>query len=345
MSEHSNVISDPSDAKREPSGLISEPLLQVRALGAAFGPVRVLEDVSFDLHPGETLGLVGESGSGKSTLARVILRLIPAARGEVSWRGHNLLSCSAAQMRAHRRELQMVFQDPLASLDPRMTVGEILAEPLKIFEAGLSAGARRLRIDAMLTRVGLVTGMAGRYPHEFSGGQCQRIGIARAMMLNPKLLICDEPVSSLDVSIQGQIVNLLIDLQREFGMAMLFISHNLAVVRHLSHRVLVMYRGRLVEIAPRDALFAAPLHPYTRALLGAVPSLIPARRTVSAPSIEQAPPTSIETPSSLAAAAGCVFRERCPHAIPLCETTAPPLEEITGQHWAACHLYRSLSDS
>jgi len=338
MSEPSHVMSEPSNVMREPSSVIGEPLLQVRELGVAFGPVTVLQDVSFDLHAGETLGLVGESGSGKSTLARAILRLVPAAQGEVVWRGRNLLSCSAPQMRAYRRDLQIVFQDPLASLNPRMTVGETLAEPLKIFEAGLSPHARRLRIGAMLERVGLSAGMVGRYPDEFSGGQCQRIGIARAMMLHPKLLICDEPVSSLDVSIQGQIVNLLLDLQRDFGMAMLFISHNLAVVRHLSHRVLVMYLGRLVEIAPRDVLFAAPVHPYTRALLAAVPSLTPAPRT------EQAPPIPIEAASSPPAAAGCVFRERCPHAIPLCATTAPPLEEITGQHWAACHRSRSLSD-
>jgi len=313
-----------------------EPLLRVRQLGVAFGPATVLQDVSFDLHAGETLGLVGESGSGKSTLARAILRLIPAAQGEVAWRGQNLSTCSAAQMRAHRRDLQIVFQDPLASLNPRMTVGEILAEPLKIFEPGLAGAARRQRIDAMLERVGLRAGMAGRYPHEFSGGQCQRIGIARAMMLHPKLLICDEPVSSLDVSIQGQIVNLLLDLQRDFGMAMLFISHNLAVVRHLSHRVLVMYLGRLVEIAPRDVLFAEPLHPYTRALLAAVPSLTPA------PRLEPVPLTPVEAASPQPAAAGCAFRERCPHAIPLCATTTPPLEEIAGRHWVACHRSREF---
>lgn len=327
MSGPSNVVSDPSN-------ITSEPLLRVRQLAVAYGPLTVLQDVSFDLSAGETLGLVGESGSGKSTLARAILRLVPATHGEVAWRGRNLSSCSGAEMRQLRRNLQIVFQDPLASLNPRMTVGEILAEPLKIFEAALSARARQRQIGAMLDRVGLSAAMAGRYPHEFSGGQCQRIGIARAMMLHPKLLVCDEPVSSLDVSIQGQIVNLLLDLQRDLGTAMLFISHNLAVVRHLSHRVLVIYRGRPVEIAPRDALFAAPVHPYTRALLAAVPSLTPAQRTVQAPPI----PSEASSPP----AAGCVFRDRCAYALALCAVTAPPLEEAAAQHWVACHRSREL---
>ncbi len=250
------------------------PLLQVRDLRVEFGRHAVLSDVTFDLFAGETLGLVGESGSGKSTLARAILRLVRASQGSVLWIGQDLLSCERPALRRLRRDLQIVFQDPLASLDPRMMVGETIAEPLRIFERGLDARARRGRVGAMLERVGLNAGMMSRYPHEFSGGQCQRIGIARAMILNPKLLICDEPVSSLDVSVQGQIVNLLLDLQRDAGTAMLFISHNLAVVRHLSHRIMVMYAGRLVEIASCDALFAAPRHPHTRALLAAVPSPI-----------------------------------------------------------------------
>ena len=229
-----------------------------------------MDDVGFDIAPGEVLGLVGESGSGKSTLARALLRLVPAARGTVSFRGTDLLHCSGKALRRLRRDMQIVFQDPLASLDPRMSVGETLAEPLEIFEPALGARERRTRVDEMLERVGLPSSVAGRYPHEFSGGQCQRIGIARAMMPRPKLLVCDEPVSSLDVSVQGQIVNLLSDLQRDLGTAMLFISHNLAVVRHLSHRVMVMHAGRIVEIATREELFAAPVHPYTRALLAAV---------------------------------------------------------------------------
>ena len=261
---------------------MSAPLLEVRSLRVEYDADRrlfarrrfsALEDVSFELHAGETLGLVGESGSGKSTLARALLRLIPAAGGEVLWRGEDLLRLGRRPLRERRRDLQIVFQDPYASLDPRMTVAEILAEPLRIFEPAAGRRERGARIERMLERVGLARWILGHYPHEFSGGQCQRIGIARAMISGPSLLVCDEPVSSLDVSIQGQIVNLLADLQRETGMAMLFISHNLAVVRHLSHRVLVMHRGRLVEVATRDALFTAPAHPYTRSLLAAIPTI------------------------------------------------------------------------
>jgi oligopeptide transport system ATP-binding protein len=303
-----------------------EPLLKVRNLSVRFGAASVLQDVNFDLFAGETLGLVGESGSGKSTLARALLRLVPVSEGEVLWRGRNLADCDAAQMRDQRRELQIVFQDPLSSLNPRMTAGQILAEPLKIFERALSARERQLRIDAMLERVGLGAAAARRYPHEFSGGQCQRIGIARAMMLNPKLLVCDEPVSSLDVSIQGQIVNLLLDLQRDFGIAMLFISHNLAVVRHLSHRVMVIYLGRLVEIAPRDTLFAAPVHPYTRGLLAAA----------SGVALTAAEPPATEMPS------GCVYRDRCPHAQDACAEAQPALEPLSPEHLVACRRARDL---
>jgi oligopeptide transport system ATP-binding protein len=261
-----------------------DPLLRVRDLSVSFRGHAAVRGVSFDLFAGETLGLVGESGSGKSTLARAVLRLEPVAHGTVLWRGDNLLTCSAAALRSRRRDLQIIFQDPLASLNPRMPVGETIAEPLRIFEPGLTAGARQARVKEMLERVGLSAAMMRRYPHEFSGGQCQRIGIARAMILAPKLLICDEPVSSLDVSIQGQIINLLLDLQRDAGTAMLFISHNLAVVRHLSHRIMVMYSGSIVEVASREALFAAPVHPYTRALLAAVPSLTPGPHAVRPPS-------------------------------------------------------------
>lgn len=246
--------------------------LEVQNLNVHFGAYCAVQDVSFELRPGETLGLVGESGSGKSTLARAILRLIPVTSGQVLVHGDDFLACSAKELRRRRRHLQIVFQDPLASLNPRMSIGNALAEPLKIHEPSLSVGMRHERVAGMLERVGLTCDMAQRYPHEFSGGQCQRIGIARAMILRPAILICDEAVSSLDVSIQGQIVNLLVDLQTELGTSILFISHNLAVVRHLSHRVLVIYRGRLVEVAECDALFASPAHPYTRALLAAVPN-------------------------------------------------------------------------
>jgi oligopeptide transport system ATP-binding protein len=252
---------------------MSEPLLRVRGLGVRFGAQVALDEVSFEIAAGETVGLVGESGSGKSTLARSVLRLIPVARGAVRFEGVDILACPRGALRRLRRDLGVVFQDPLASLDPSMRVGRILGEPLAIFEPALSAPERAARVARMLERVGLAGSASHRYPHEFSGGQCQRIAIARAMMLRPKLLICDEPVSALDVSIQGQIVNLLADLQRESGTAILFISHNLAVVRHLSHRIMVLYRGRIIETAACDTLFAAPVHPYTRALLAAVPDL------------------------------------------------------------------------
>ncbi len=334
---------------------MTEALLEVRNLRVQFGEFAALEDVSFELGAGETVGLVGESGSGKSTLARALLRLIPASGGTVAWRGVDLLSCDAATLRPLRRDLQIVFQDPLASLDPRMTVGETLAEPLQIFERALSAQARAARIGDMLARVGLAPGMIHRYPHEFSGGQCQRIGIARAMMLRPKLLICDEPVSSLDVSVQGQIVNLLLDLQLEFGTAMLFISHNLAVVRHLSHRILVLYLGRLVEVAARDALFAAPVHPYTRALLAAVPDptrsqtrvspVAPADgRRIAGEELSAATGASAGAADGAAggAAGGCAFRSRCAYAEPLCALAAPVLEQVAAEHAVACHRRREL---
>jgi oligopeptide transport system ATP-binding protein len=312
----------------DPAGT-GDLLLSVRDLRVEFGSRAAVWDVEFDLHAGETLGLVGESGAGKSTLARAILRLVRACKGSIVWRSQDLRLCGTADLRRVRRDLQIVFQDPLASLDPRMTIGESIAEPLRIFEPGLKAPARKARIGTMLERVGLAADMIGRYPHEFSGGQCQRIGIARAMILSPMLLICDEPVSSLDVSIQGQIVNLLLDLQRDAGTAMLFISHNLAVVRHLSHRVLVMYSGTLVEIAPRDILFAAPIHPDTRSLLAAVTR-------------DPMPPAPAEAPSLQAVAAGCPFRDRCGYALAVCAARVPPLEVVAMGHSVACHRAREL---
>jgi oligopeptide transport system ATP-binding protein len=325
-----------------------KPLLRVTDLRVEFGAHAAVSDVSFDLLAGETVGLVGESGSGKSTLARAILRLVHASQGSVVWRGQDLLSCDGATLRRLRRDLQIVFQDPLASLNPRMTIGETIAEPLHIFEPGLDARARRGRVGGMLERVGLTADMMGRYPHEFSGGQCQRIGIARAMILNPKLLICDEPVSSLDVSIQGQIVNLLLDLQREAGTAMLFISHNLAVVKHLSHRILVMYSGRLVEFAARDALFATPIHPYTRTLLSSVPSPIPSPSPVASPASVPVPARALPSHAELTGApsmiAGCAFRDRCAYALAVCATTVPPLEEAVPGHWVACHRSQEMRE-
>ena len=239
-----------------------------------------------------------------------------------------MLTCDADTLRAQRRDLQIVFQDPLASLDPRMIIGDAVAEPLRIYQPELSAAARQRQVGAMLERVGLKSSAAARYPHEFSGGECQRIGIARAMILRPRILICDEAVSSLDVSVQGQIVNLLLDMQEESGVAMLFISHNLAVVRHMSHRVLVMYAGRLVEIAAGDELFAAPVHPYTRALLDSVPQFNAAPRAAAA---------TLDYPAAAQPqGGGCAYRNRCRHALPICDTR-PPLALVGAGHWAACH--------
>jgi oligopeptide transport system ATP-binding protein len=257
-----------------PPSTLTAALLEARGLGVDFAGRRVLDEVSFGIGPQETLGLVGESGAGKSTLARAVLKLIPASRGTIRWCGADLATLGAASLRARRRDFQMIFQDALASLDPRMSVGEILAEPLRIFEPHKGATERNAEAAVMLERVGLPDSARRRYPHEFSGGQCQRIGIARAMMLRPRLLVCDEPVSSLDVSIQGQIVNLLADLQSDLGTSLLFISHNLAVVRQLSHRVMVLEAGRIVETADCETLFTAPAHPYTRALLASVPDRV-----------------------------------------------------------------------
>ena len=310
------------------------PLLKVRDLQLRFGSHAVLRGVNFELFAGETVGLVGESGSGKSTLARVILQLLRPAQGGVEFQGLNLLESSAKTLRRQRRNLQIVFQDPLASLNPRMRIGDAIGEPLRIFEPAQSASVRRGKVAAMLEKVGLSAAMAERYPHEFSGGQCQRVGIARATILNPRLLICDEVVSSLDASIQGQIVNLLLDLQRDTGMAMLFISHNLAVVRHFSHRVLVMYLGRLVEIAACDTLFQKPAHPYTRALLAAVP------RIPNAADAPLAAPEQFAAESS--ADAACAFYGRCPYRLPLCASHDPPLAEVVAGHWAACHRSHEL---
>ncbi|MBT8142826.1 MAG: ATP-binding cassette domain-containing protein, partial [Gammaproteobacteria bacterium] len=239
-----------------------------------FGEPRILkavDGVSFSLKPGETLGVVGESGCGKSTLARGILGLVPVTDGVVTMLSDNLTDLSKKAMRAKRQDLQVIFQDPLASLNPRMTVGNIIAEPLQIYFPDLSKAERVAKVKTVMAKVGLLPNQINRYPHEFSGGQCQRIGIARALILEPKLIICDEPVSALDVSIQAQIINLLMDLQQEMGLSLIFIAHDLSVVRHISHRVLVMYLGRAVEVADRDDLYRKPLHPYTQALISAVP--------------------------------------------------------------------------
>jgi oligopeptide transport system ATP-binding protein len=322
---------------------MNEPLLSVRDLSVEFkvrrhgllgrgALLRAVDGVSFDLAAGETLGIVGESGCGKSTLGRAVLRLLTPAAGRVLWLGQDLAALSGEALRQRRREMQVIFQDPLAALNPRMTVGEIVAEPLRTFEPGLSADAVRRRVEAAMERVGLLPRQRNRYPHEFSGGQCQRIGIARAMILNPRLIICDEPVSALDASIQAQIVNLLMRLQRESGLALLFISHNLSVVRHISHRILVLYLGRVAELGDSRALCQAPRHPYTQALISAVP--------IPDPDLERARQRMLLTgdlPSPLDPPSGCAFRTRCPRATAICAAERPELRDIAPGQSAACH--------
>ncbi len=303
--------------------------------------LHALDDVSLELRPGEALGVVGESGSGKSTLVRAALQLIPPHAGCVTWMGRNLAALPARELKHLRRDLQIVFQDPLASLDPRMMIGAIVAEPLEIHEPQLAAAARERRVAQMLARVGLEAGMAARYPHELSGGQCQRVGIARAMILGPRLLVCDEPVSALDVSVQAQILDLLAGLKSEHGMSILLVSHNLAVVRRLCDRVLVLYRGRMMELADSSILFSRPLHPYTRELLDAVPVVDPdvQPRRLALTRVREAPRTQGED-----GPAGCVFRGRCPHAIAECAARVPPWEAAPGGGRVACHRFREVLD-
>ena len=297
-----------------------------------YTPLKAVDGVSFTLNEGETLGIVGESGCGKSTLGRAILQLIKPTDGQVLFMGSDLTGVGAEIVRQKREEMQIVFQDPLASLNPRMNVGDIIAEPLTVYRPKLSKEERKELVRDMMAKVGLLPQMINRYPHEFSGGQCQRIGIARAMILKPKMVVCDEPVSALDVSIQAQIVNLLMDLQQEMGLSLLFISHDLSVVRHVSHRVMVLYLGRVMEIATRDAIYAAPLHPYTQALISAVP--------VPDPDVEKNKERIVlggDLPSPMKPPSGCVFRTRCPKATDICASDVPVLEEKAPGHRVACH--------
>ena len=323
-----------------------QPLLSIRDLKVHFNlaseslmpwaPVRVLkavDGVSFDIMPGETLGIVGESGCGKSTLARGLLNLIPATSGSIAWQGQDLQARDKAAWQTVRKSVQMIFQDPLASLDPRMTVGRIIAEPLKTHYPDMPQTEVLQKVRQIMQRVGLTEQQFNRYPHEFSGGQCQRIGIARALVLEPKLVICDEPVSALDVSIQAQIINLLKELQAEMGLALVFIAHDLAVVKHISQRIMVMYLGRAVELAQKEALYANPMHPYTQALLSAIPIPDPRRERSKTVQILQG-----DLPSPVNPPSGCTFRTRCPKAEARCAQELPLLRQINGQTQAACLL-------
>ena len=322
------------------------PLLEVRGLAMHFpisegivlsrkvGDVKAVDGVDFTIGRGETLGLVGESGCGKSTTGLAVLKMIDITSGQVVFEGQDITGVDRAHMRPIRRRMQMVYQDPFGSLNPRMKVSQIVGEPLEVHGLAGNRAAYNERVASLLDMVGLLPDMADRYPHEFSGGQRQRIGIARALALEPSLIICDEPVSALDVSIQAQVVNLFQEIQERMGLTYIFIAHDLAVVRHISHRIAVMYLGRIVEIASRAELYKEPLHPYTQALLAAIP--------IPDPEVEASRPQQIitgEVPSAMRPPAGCRFHTRCPKVMDVCRTEIPPMREMPGGRAVACHLY------
>jgi oligopeptide transport system ATP-binding protein len=327
-----------------PSPSPAEPLLRVSDLvkhfgvgggmfGAPAGLVRAVDGVSFTLKRGETLGLVGESGCGKTTTGRCILQLERPTSGSILFEGRELTTLPPDELRAVRPRMQVIFQDPYSSLNPRMSIGDILAEPLKVHKVIADAAKRRDRVQELLAQVGLLPRHSERFPHQLSGGQRQRVGVARALAMNPSLIICDEAVSALDVSIQAQIINLLEDLQSRLGLTYLFIAHDLSVVRHISDRIAVMYLGKIVELADRKALYEDPLHPYTKALLSAVPIPDPALEATRERTVLRG-----EVPSPLNPPSGCVFHPRCPIAVDRCSAEIPPLREIKPGHWAACLL-------
>ncbi|MGH8461808.1 MAG: ABC transporter ATP-binding protein [Stenotrophobium sp.] len=325
------------------------PLLAVRRLQVQYrvagrwpwsrsGTLRAVEELNFNLHAGETLGIVGESGCGKSTLARALIGLQAVHSGSIQYGGRDITHLDKAAWRPLRREIQMVFQDPLASLDPRMSIGRIIAEPLESLCPELNRDARNARVIETMHSVGLSAELINRYPHEFSGGQCQRVGIARALVLRPKIMICDEPVSALDVSVQAQIVNLLAELRRKYGLAMIFIAHDLAVVRHLSQRVLVMYLGRMMEQADCETLFREPAHPYTKALLSAIPRDFAEQGPLRRRQILEG-----EIPGPANPPPGCVFATRCPMADEHCSRQVPHVHTLGNGSAAACHYVRQAA--
>ena len=333
----------PGARRQEEANSEGDILLEVRRLRKYFpltsgvlfqrqvGLIKAVDDVSFSIRKGETLGLVGESGSGKTTTGRCILQLDRPTSGEVRFEGRDLAQLDEAALRPVRRRMQVIFQDPYSSLNPRMTIGQIIGEPLRVHEILEAKGEIRDRVRELLSVVGLNPAMADRFPHELSGGQRQRVGIARALSLQPSFIVCDEPVSALDVSIQAQIINLLEDLQAQFGLTYLFIAHDLSVVRHIGDRVAVMYLGKIVEVAHRRELYEDPLHPYTKALLSAVP--------IPDPAVEAKRERIVlkgEVPSPLNPPCGCVFHPRCPIAIPECSQVVPELREVSPNHWVAC---------
>lgn len=294
-------------------------------------------DVSFDLAAGECLGVVGESGSGKSTLARAIVGTVPSSHGKIIFEGRDLAAMDVSSRRVHRKDVQMIFQDPLAALNPRMPIGDIIAEPLITHYPATPRAEVKQRVGELMERVGLLPNLVNRYPHEFSGGQCQRIGIARALVLRPKLVICDEPVSALDVSVQAQVVNLLRELQRDMGLSMIFIAHDLSVVKHISDRIVVMYLGRVMERAASRTLTSVPEHPYSQALISSVPIPDPVREKA-----RRRPVLEGELPSPLSPPSGCVFRTRCPKAQPDCAVERPQMIELGNGHGVACPYHAPM---